>query len=291
MSLLTAIRGLTVTVLAATVTVCASGCADVGAPRLPDGIGVTVFQDRFDYAGRQLELEVVNGTKESITVSQADFTSTRFVSSVAWRGDERVPAGGARDFRVQLPAPVCGSISTHADTVTLDVALRNGVVARATVVPSDPRSTLATVNAQDCLIASVEARATIAMAPALSWSPGAHVPAVLELLVTPTSADGSVTIDSLGGTVLLSLVDGAGTVIDVLSVGTTFTSASPAGKIPLSIVPSRCDAHAVEEDKRGTFFPLEVHTSDDRRGSMYIPVSDTVRRELYEFYGDYCGLP
>jgi hypothetical protein len=286
-----AVRALCLAVLAVSVTLGAGGCAVARAPGLPDGIGVTVFQDRFDYAGRQLELKVVNGTTESITVSQATFTSTRFVSPAAWDGEERVPAGGARDFRVQLPAPACETTDANTDTVTLEVTLAGGVVARGTLTPVDPQSTLPAVHAQDCLIASVESRAAIAMAPTLTWTPGAHAPAMLELTVVPTSADGSVTIDSLSGTVLLSLVDRTGAVIAALPVASTFTSASAKGAIPVSIIPSRCDPHAVEEDKRGTFFPLEVHTSDGLRGRIYIPVSDAVRRDIYEFYADYCGLP
>jgi hypothetical protein len=286
-----ALRALSLAVLAVSVTFGPGGCAVAGAPRLPDGIGVTVFQDRFDYAGRQLELKVVNGTTESITVSRATFTSTRFVSPVAWRGEERIPAGGARDFRVQLPAPACETTNEHTDTVAVELTLGDGGHASGTITPADPQSTLTSVHAQDCLIASVESRATIAMAPALSWSRGAHAAAVLELTVVPTSAAGSVTIDSLSGTVLLSLVDSAGAVIDLLPVGSTYTSASTNATIPVSIIPSRCDPHAVEEDKRGTFFPLEVNTSDELRGRIYIPVSDTVRRDIYEFYADYCGLP
>jgi len=89
----------------------------------------------------------------------------------------------------------------------------------------------------------------------------------------------------------LSLVDAEGSEVYQQDVQLTVDAASSPSTIRLLVVPARCDPHAVAEDKRGTFFPLEVQTSEGASGRIYVPVSDEVRASLYEFFGDYCALP
>jgi len=109
--------------------------------------------------------------------------------------------------------------------------------------------------------------------------------------VRPTGTEGTVTILDAKGTVLLGLTDEAGGAITIMPVDLLVDASAGDSVIRLSIVPNRCDPHAVEEDKRGTFFPLDVETGDGRSGMVYIAVSDEVRCGFYEFYADYRGLP
>ena len=270
-----------------------AGCApSPAAPpaALPDAVTVSVFQNRFDYSTRTLQLKVSNGSDDAITVTRATFESTRFVEPALWDRPQRIPAAGARDLAVQLPGPVCGG-GAPVDTVTLTFTLADGASGTATVTPVDEQGRLDTLNDEDCLIASVSAVAAIIPADTLRWTPGAHAPATLELAVRPTGAEGEVTIVEARGTVLLSLTDGSGAPVTALPVNDVIDASTGETRIPLSLAPNRCDPHAVEEDKRGTFFPLEVGAHDGRSGTIYIAVGDDVRRPLYEFYADYCGLP
>ena len=276
--------------LAAAIAVVAlAGCAPSPAA-LPDGVTVSVFQNRFDYSTRTLQLKVANGTGSAITVTRAVFESTRFSQPAVWDRPQRIPAGGARDLAVRLPDPVCDG-GTPADSVTLSFTLDDGTSGTAAVEPVDEQARLDTINDEDCLTASVAAVATIDPVGGLHWMPGAHSPATLELAVLPTGADGELTIVEAKGTVLLSLADGGGAPVTTLPVNATISAGVGPARIPLLLVPHRCDPHAVEEDKRGTFFPLEVSTHDGRSGTVYVAVDDDVRRALYEFYADYCGLP
>jgi hypothetical protein len=109
--------------------------------------------------------------------------------------------------------------------------------------------------------------------------------------VEPTPEAGSLTIHFAKGTVLLSLVDPTGLPIYQQDLELDFDAATAASVIPLRIIPNRCDAHAIAEDKRGTFFAFEVSTSDDAAGRLFVGVSDDVRASLYEYYAEYCGLP
>ncbi len=264
------------------------GCSPAVAT-LPTEVTVSVFQNRFDYSLRQLELKVSNGTDAPLTVTRAALDSSRFATPAVWDRPQVVPAGAARDLRVQLTEPVCGE--PVEDSVVLEFTLDDGRTGTATLVPSDETGRLDAINAEDCLGEAVAAIATIAAADAVEWMPGARAPATLDLIVTPTGAPGTLTVNFAKGTVLLSLVDATGVEVYDLPVDELFDSGSGPGVIRLSIIPARCDPHAVAEDKRGTFFPLEVETSLGAAGRIYVPVSDEVRSSLYEFFGDYCGLP
>ncbi|CAN5329932.1 hypothetical protein BH10ACT7_BH10ACT7_32380 [soil metagenome] len=273
-----------VTLLIALLAACAPPTTE-----LPAGVTVSVFQNRFDYGVRQLELKVSNDTEAPVTVTRASLESSRFATPAVWDRPQVVPAGAARDLRVQLTEPVCGE--PVRDRVVLEFTLADGRSGTASVEPTDETGRLDAVNAEDCLGLAVAAIATIEAGDTVQWTAGARSPAVLDILVTPTGAAGEVTVHFAKGTVLLSLVDGTGAEGYDLPVEASFDATTPAGIIQLHLVPARCDPHAVAEDKRGTFFPLEVETSDGAVGRIYVPVSNEVRSTLYTFFGDYCGLP
>lgn len=265
-----------------------TGCSAPGNEP-PEGLSVSVFQTRFDYAERALEIRVTNETDATLTVTSASFESTRFVATSSWDRAQKVPAGSARDLRVFLAAPNC-SPSTLLDEVVLDYVLADGTTGSARI-PIDDVSTIDAINEEDCLLEAVAVVATIVAADELVWEPGTTRPAILDLLVSPTGSDGVVEIQAALGTVLLGLVDEGGTGISEQPENLTIDADSPDTVVSLRLVPNRCDPHAVAEDRRGTFFPLLVTTSDGRQGRIVIPVSDEVRADLYDFFADYCGLP
>lgn len=266
-----------------------AGCA-VPPAALPDGVTVSVFQNRFDYSERILELKVDNATDAPLTVTRAEFVSTRFVQPAVWDRPQTIPAGAARDLKVQLPEPVCEG-GAAVDSVTLTVELPDGATATATLTPTDEQGRIDAINTEDCLVSSVAAVVAITPPDALEWARGAHSPAIVELGVEPTGAEGTATLLQAKGTVLLALSTETGEPVSVVPLDLVVDAQTAATSIRLPVVPNRCDAHAVEEDKRGTFFPLDVQTDDGVSGTIYIAVSDDVRRSLYEFYADYCGLP
>ena len=268
-----------------------SGCAaTAGQATLPAEVTVSVFQNRFDYSLRQLELEVTNGSTAPITVTGAAFDSTRFATPATWDRPQLVPNGSARDLKVQLTDPVCGRASPK-DSVVIEFALEDGTTGTATVIPTDEQGRVDAINAEDCLGVSVATIAAITAPASIRWTPGAHAPAALDISVVPTGAAGSLTLRDAKGTVLFALVDPATGQPYDMQLDRVVDANSPAGVIPLALAPARCDPHAIEEDKRGTFFPIDVETGDGRSGTIYVAVDDEVRRSLYQFYADYCGLP
>ena len=265
-----------------------SACAAPGA-ELPAGVSVSVFQSRFDRGLHQLEVKVSNDTAAAITVISATLDSSRFLMPAVFDRPQRVPSGSARDLRVQLGEPDCSGSATR-DEVVLEFALEDGT-GGTTRLPITDGAPIDAINDEDCLGVSASAIATISAGDTVEWSPGARQPAILEITAVPTGAAGTLTIVEAKATVLLGLVDEAGQATYEQPENQTVDASSQPAVVQLRLVPARCDPHAVAEDKRGTFFPLQLETSDGRAGLLYVPVSDAVRASLYEFFADYCGLP
>ncbi len=266
-----------------------AGCATPSPVVLPAGVTVTAYQGRFDRAERQLELKVANGSDAVLTVTGASFDSTRFMAPAQWDRSQDIPVGSARDLRVQLGEPQCDP-SIERDEVVLHFTLADGTTGTARL-SIDDTSAIDAIHAEDCLIEATAAVATLVPGARLEWTPGAHLPASLEIIVSPTGAPGSIRISETRATVLLSLVDDSGAVVFSQPEDVLVDAGTPPAVIMLRLVPARCDPHAVAEDKRGTIFPLHVLTSDGQTGDVVVAVGDAVRGELYAFYGDYCGLP
>jgi len=257
---------------------------------LPAGITASVFQSRFDYGQRVLELEISNGTGAPITVTRASFESTRFATTAVWEGPQLIPDGSARDLRVRLTDPVCDGAAPR-DRIVITFTLENDRNGTAMVTPTDEQGTVDSVNAQDCLDVSVARVATISAPAQAEWTPGARRPATIVISVVPTGAAGTVTIHRAKGTVLLSLIAQSNSQPYDMQLESVVDATAGPSVIALQVVPARCDPHAIEEDKRGTIFPLEVETSDGPAGTIYVAMKNEVRRSLYAFYSDYCGLP
>ncbi|MGX5681375.1 hypothetical protein [Schumannella luteola] len=265
-----------------------TGCS-TPAPDLPDGISVSVFQTRFDGALRQLEIRVANATDAPLTIESATFESSRFADPVSFDRSQTVPSGSARDLPVKLGDPECGSAPVR-DVVTLRFTRDDGSTGVAAVVLEDTDIVTA-INEKDCLDEAVASHATITPPASAAWTPGAGAPARLDFTVTPTDAPGALTIASARDTPLLSLVDASGAHTTELVLDQEIDAGSGSVLLRLEVVPSRCDPHAIAEDKQGTLFPFDVDTSEGRAGRIVVPVSDEVRSSLYEFFADYCGLP
>ena len=265
-----------------------TGCA-TSPSALPENVTVSVFQNRFDYSLRQLQIKVSNGTDAAVTVTSAILDSTRWTTPATWDRPQEIPAGGARDLRVQLGEADCAA-DELVDTVALELTLADGTTRSGSIVPTDETGRLEAVYADDCLGEAVAAIAAVTAPDAVTWTPGARGPMTVDLTVTPTGADGTLTIHQAKGTVLLSLVDEGGVRVTALPLERVVDASAGAGGIHLLIEPGRCDPHAVAEDKRGTFLPLDVSTSDGRSGTIYVAMSDAVRLSIYEFVADYCAF-
>jgi hypothetical protein len=106
----------------------------------------------------------------------------------------------------------------------------------------------------------------------------------VRLLLQPRPAGfGELVIDRIEETTLLAE---AGQAPWPRSV-TVRAGGAPA-QVRLGIRPSRCDPHAVAEDKVGTLLPLQVRVAG-REGILKIDAGSQLRARIYDFVTKACG--
>jgi len=256
-----------------------SGAATDGT--LPEGIGVRIFQNRFDYADRVLEISVSNVGASDFALGSASFTSARFADAARFTVPMTLTPGMTRNLRVQLGQTVCEGEPAAPGTVTLSWSPDGGGTASASVAPQDDTGALDRIVAEDCLVAAVDSVVSITAPERLRLQGSA---AWLDLMLVPTGQAGAVTLDRVGPTTLLAPPTGTH-----WPVGLRIDAASSPRTFSLELRPARCDPHAVAEDKRGTVLPLAVRPETGAAGTYNLAVGDTVRREIYAWVTARCA--
>lgn len=250
-------------------------------------MSVSVKQYRLDYAPRALEISVTNDTAAPVTVTRAAFDSPLFDGTTTWTRPTEVPPGSTRDLRVLLGAPVCGiEPPARAPVATIAFELADGAAGVGSAEPADPFDTVAKVTAQDCIAEHTAAIAEITAGDALRTEQRAgELVALLDLSARPTGAQGVANVATAARTTLIGPADRS----TGWNLGWAASAASGALSTTLAIVPSNCNPHIVAEDKRGTYFPLAVALDDGEAGTVFVGVSEPVRRQIYAYIGEYCG--
>jgi hypothetical protein len=165
------------------------------------------------------------------------------------------------------------------------------------LTPKDPLGQLDPLFAADCLRDTAARVASIAAttAPRIV-SDGKRLIAELDLTITPTGDRGSLAVRAVTGTTLFTQIEPAtGAPVDRREVDVAVRADSPPSVLTLHLTPSRCDPHAIAEDKLGTVFPLEVEVAGGtgesgglRTGIVSVAAADEVRALLYAFVGEAC---
>jgi len=262
------------------------GCA--GAAPAPADIAVAVYQPRTDVAAERIAITIENLRSEPLEITGARLESPGFAEPMTWPGERAatVQPGRAVDLRVPLVPPDCAADPPVTGTVVL--TYRQGaddVDARLPLPAGDDR--LPALWRQGCLASRVAEVATIGSADFL-WTPG--VPeAVLVVDIVPTGREGTVRLLEAAGTTLLSPAQ-EGRAVPRAPLDIAVSASDPPSSLRVPMVPNRCDAHALAEDKVGTRIPLLVETEDGSTGRLVLAASDALRERMYGFFVDACAL-
>lgn len=282
--------------VAAIAAVALVGCAPVDPPTPastapPDGVTVAVYQTRTDVGQHKLELSITNGTDERLTVTRAEFRSEQFAEPAVWPKESTfVVAGATVDLPVELGAPDCDAVDP-VPVVEFDYELASGVAGTAVTEADDRIDRLPTLMAEDCIQQSVEEVAVITAttAPRIVERAGALV-AEVDLSIAPTGSDGSVTIASWRSTTLVTPADPTSSAaLPEAELDLTVSGDDAPSVVTLTLIPNRCDPHAVAEDKRGTIFPLRIVLADGTEGTLFVASADAVRGALYDYVPQACA--
>jgi len=283
----------------------ATATATASATSISTGpVTAEISQFRDNYSKQIIEIQLTNTTGHALTVLGAELTSPLFAAPITWparTGGIELPPGQPKSLPAPLPAPDCGTSTglgaepeagagaTSGAAGDARVALRLATPEGTVPVPAmalaaDPFGVLARNNSELCLAREASAVATIALAQDLEVAADGRT-AVVRLLLQPRAAGsaGELVIDRFEETTLLAE---AGQAPWPRSV-TVRAGGAPA-EVRLGIRPSRCDPHAVAEDKVGTLLPLQVRVAG-REGILKIDAGNQLRGRIYDFVTKACG--
>ena len=277
----------TVAVFAATLV---SGCQGTGSSvEPPQGVKVSIYQPRSDISMNRIAIKFQNNGSETLTITAANLTSNFFANQFLWSPARtaKVSPGFAVDLRVDIPPVESCDESRSASALQFGWSVGD-VSGTSVVIPDDTFRILDRLHSDGCFVAAVNTVGTIT-AVSLTTQAQELTPATLLISIVPTGKEGMVTINSVGSTTLLSPADSKGIGSAQIDLGVVISDSGPF-EITVPIVPNRCDAHGLAEDKVGTRIPLFVKLADGTEGRFVLPASDQLRAEMYSFYTSFCGL-
>lgn len=310
------VRGRTVlgvvltSLVGAAAVACSGGSAEPSSTPgpVPDGVAdhltVQVDQGRTQYAAREIVLAVTNDSDETMTLLSGALDSDGFGPSHPTRTERTIALrpGTTRDVYVRLGEAECAGAPAGPEepapdaapsaTITLALGEYDDLGPATDVVVEDvgdPGGHLGRNHAVDCAGAAVAAGAELAVDPDIPVETrGGELTALVTLRVEPVDGGPEVTIDRIAGTTIMNNADPG-------SEGSGWTGhaldGQRTGAITLPVVPARCDAHAVGEDKRGTFLPVSASVDGEAQHVIYVPMADSARADLFAFIADSCDWP
>jgi hypothetical protein len=257
--------------------------APIGNGPLPEGVTAEFVQLRSDVGPRQAQVRVRNATDTAVEVADVFVSDQRFdgdaVRVIAGR-TSTVPAGSTTDIRVQLPPMRCEA-TDGSMWVLLDL---DGVTVEGPL--ADPLGVIGPLHARECLAERVADAATLEFVGFEPSPPGE--PAVLQLRIEPQGgANGR--IDSIQTTNLLTFASQPAATIETYPIGVDTRDQTGPATIDLPLVPLRCDAHAVQEDKRGTIFTVAVEV-DAEAGLIELAAPADLRGRILTWVAEWCGF-
>lgn len=249
----------------------------------PGRLVLHVDQNRILRLGRTITVQVLDDAEGTVTVARAEVSSDRF-DPVTWTGEETFER--QLQLEVDLPATRCGSGSDAE--VTLTYRLDDGPWVRSTTTATDLFGSVGQLMDRDCAEETFAEAATLEVGRHEVRGSGRGSRFLLPVTVRATGERPEVAFAGFEGTVLFTVAGTAALYPDVeplpLTAGTTSTQV-------LEIAPSRCDAHALAEDKVGTLFPVHLTAPGlPEDASFHLPISDRARGDLRSFFAPHCGI-
>jgi len=255
-----------------------------GGPSLvdvPKGVTLRVEQTRSGLMSRAIQMQVANQGPRTLKVSRIEFSSKRFDKSAVWTGPSDVEAGTTKNLRIDMPKARCGK-GIDA-TMRLTYAVDGGKEVESEVPARDHYGSVGLFMKRDCAQRALAKAARLTVSGPRVAGVGGDAVAHLDLTLTPTGARDEVKLKSIDSTVMLKFAPGFD--------GEIGKSAGAAPlKLDIPVVPSRCDAHVVAEDKAGTLFPVNIVSKRSGKAFFYLPLTEAQRSRIFDYLADYCDF-
>ncbi len=255
------------------------------------GLGVSIAQARLDRERRVVQVRVANSSGVDVTVVEARLVAPGAAGTAVSTRERAVRSGVDRDLSVALGAPRCdGPTSAPAGdaSVELDVVANGGRSGSWRGTPDDPNGVLTRIRREDCAALAVASGARLTLDPDVAVTEpvgGGRLTGSVTLRFEPVPGGPRVEVLQVDGTTLLTPSGGAA------SWPLTLDSADGPAEVTLAFEPARCDAHAVAEDKRGTFLGVRARVDGVDQEVVYLPPGDALRGAIRAYIGTACGWP
>lgn len=247
------------------------------------------MQGRTDYTTGTLVLRIINESDADLELDGAALTWTGFAENAVWERGTTIRAGLTVDLRTPVPAMECDNDGDSAPTADLGV-VDDDRTATVTADVTDPLSTLDRLHEAGCIAEQVERVADITVGSPAVEGEGRSAVAVVPLTFTPTGADGRVEVSAVSATPLLQPAPATSPNTDAWPLELAVDATSGTVTAELRIVPTRCDPHALAEDKVGTVLNLAVSLAGDQTGDYQLVPPDGIREAILDYVRVTCGL-
>lgn len=257
---------------------------------------VEVYRTRFDPERGTVQIAVRNAGATPVTVVSASLDSPALTTPLTRDDETTIPAGTTRDLPVLLAGARCPAPTTAAPDARLEVLLADGSTAVVDEPTVDRLGQWAAWLGTTCESAAVDAVVELSLRRAPErdvLDAGSSSVIGLDLVAVGTGSVGAdAVIESISGTVLLSVVDGDGQRGSSIPIDARVSPGERAA-VPLTVTPARCDPHAIAEDKQGTRFPVTVRLDGGAGAAVTVSVAadDGMRAGLYDAIRRACALP
>lgn len=279
------------------------GPASLASPLPADvlaGLGVSVAQARLDRERRVVQVRVANESGVDVTVTEARLVTPGAAGTAVSARGRQVRSGVDRDLSVALGEPRCDGSTDSTDStgsadsavgeprVELDVMADDGRTGSWRGTPDDPNGVLTRIEREDCAALAVASGARLTLDPDVDVTEpvdGGRPTGSVTLRFEPVAGGPRVEVLAVDGTTLLTPSGGAA------SWPLTLDSDDGPGVVVLAFEPARCDAHAVAEDKRGTFLGVRARVDGVAQEVVYLTPGDELRGAIRRYIGVACGWP
>lgn len=268
------------------VAVVAGSPDPTSVPAVPS-LAAEVVQYRRDAQRDVVQVKVTNLGEVPARVTHVRLESDTFAAPAEAEKDSTIGPGLSADLTVPLVAPACDGPADPAPAVA-HLTLDDAVVGRDVVtVVTEQRAAgadvLTTVRDGRCAVLAVTDVVALTVTP--GWVDAGLVggePALRGTLdVTPLPEAPDLTVR----------VEGATTLFTVAGRSTATLPAGGAEPVALDVVltVTRCDAHAVAEDKKGYLLPVRVALEGADPVLVEVPVPVPERAPLQELIDRTCA--
>lgn len=251
----------------------------------PRGVTVGLYQSRQGYGSREMQIQVVNNTDRLMRVERATYVSSRFEKPATWDDGTRIPGGFTIDLPVQLARTRCSS-GQQQDEVILEFRQGSNTLQRKTYEPELMYDSIQRFVDSDCAGRDIRRIADVHVARDIDIRGDDRKSfAELSLIVEPTGAQGSFTLESILATTLIS-PNGGG---DSWDLDLDVSGSGDPRRQTLRIGPTRCDSHALSDNSQGTEFTAVFELAGGQTTRLVLGTSRHLAGRLTSFVAAHCG--